>query len=481
MTIEPNAGAGADRNPITLSPTQRRWLAGLLLLALVLRLGWVLLLDPEPKLQGGDGPFYLHLGDQLARGRGLRHGEPVAVVGPVYPAYLAGLQMLLGPERVVAAARVGQAFIGVALVTLLFALGQRWKGPQAGLLAAGLAAVDFRLIVESGSIYTESLLTALLMFSLWLYVLSLERDRPLWWLLAGGVIGAAALTRGVVQLLPLALLVHLRVKRSGRRLWWAWGLLLAGFALVVSPWMIRNWLTFGSPKISHGGAAHFWMGARGEGRALRRDEMLAEIEALRIEDGGADRYSYFADAVGIIAADPLQFVQLRARRVVEAYLQPFGTVAAGVVFGNESIKSMLGKGSEHALSEVVALPAFWPKLWMYVLHFGSIGLALVYALARWPERREWSLYAIIILYFSLVYALLTIIPRYLFPIMPLYLLLAAGALADFRLTAAVWRREGVTEGLAGAAMPPGRRSGARPLRGARALGGRARPRGARAP
>ncbi len=457
MTIETNAGAGAPCARAAMPAQQRCWLAALLLLALALRLGWVLLIDPEPKLEGGDGPFYLHLGDQIARGRGLRYGEPVAVVGPVYPAYLAGMQMLLGPERVVVAARVGQSFIGVALATLLFALGRCWKGPQAGLMAAGLVAVDFRFIVESGSIYTESLLTTLLMFGLWLYVLSLERDRPLWWVLAGAVIGAAALTRGVVQLLPLALLMHLRVKRTGRRLWRAWGLLLAGFALVVSPWMIRNWLIFGSPKISHGGAAHFWMGARSEGRSLRKDEMLTEIESLRIEDGGADRYSYFADAIGTIAADPLQFVQLRARRVMEAYLQPFGTVTVGVALGNESVKSMFGKDRGHALSEVVALPASWPKMWMYMLHFGSIGLALVYALARWPERREWSLYAIIILYFSLVYALLTIIPRYLFPIMPLYMLLAAGAVADFRITTAMWRRAGVTEGSAGPAMPPGGR------------------------
>ena len=108
MTIETNAGAGAPCARAAMPAQQRCWLAALLLLALALRLGWVLLIDPEPKLEGGDGPFYLHLGDQIARGRGLRYGEPVAVVGPVYPAYLAGMQMLLGPERVVVAARVGQ-------------------------------------------------------------------------------------------------------------------------------------------------------------------------------------------------------------------------------------------------------------------------------------------------------------------------------------------------------------------------------------
>ena len=114
-------------------------------------------------------------------------------------------------------------------------------------------------------------------------------------------------------------------------------------------------------------------------------------------------------------------------------MQPFGTVTVGVVLGNESIKSMLPRGSGYSMSDVAALPAFWPKLWIYILHFGSIGLAVYYSLLRWRQWREWILFAIPVLYFTGVYAMLTIIPRYLFPIMPLYLLLAAGALVDFRL------------------------------------------------
>ena len=454
MTNELSAGSGANSARSSLSPLQRRWLVGVLLLSLVLRLGWVLLADPEPKLKGGDGPFYLHLGEQLIDGRGLRYGEPVAVVGPVYPAYLAGLQLLLGQGRVVSGARGGEAIIGVALVALMFELGWRWRGPQVGLLAAGLAAVDFRFIVEGGSISTESLLTALMVLSLWLYLLSLERDRTHWWVLTGAIIGVTALTRGVVQFLPLVLLAHLGAQRTGRGLWRAWGFLLTGFMLVVSPWMIRNWIFFGSPKISHGGAAHFWMGAQGDGRSLRKSEMLTEIDALRIGDGGADRYSYFADALGIIASDPLRFVQLRARRMAEAYLQPYGTVTLGVVLGNESIMLMLTRGSGYSLGDVAALPAFWPKLWMYMLHFGSIVLALYYVLVRWHTWREWMIFAIPVLYFSGVYALLTVIPRYLFPIMPLYLLLAAGALVDLGVTAAGRLRIRMTRRSAGAAMTP---------------------------
>ena len=181
--------------------------------------------------------------------------------------------------------------------------------------------------------------------------------------------------------------------------------------------------------------------------------MLSEIWDIRERDGGSDRYSYLSDAFAIIASDPLGFVLLRARRVAEAYLQPFGTVTVGVVLGGESIKAMLVQGSGHSLREVVTLPAFWPKLWIYILHFGSIAMAVWYSLWRWRKWREWSLFVIILLYFSGVYAFLTIIPRYLFPIMPLFILLAVGVLVDFRWNESEDRPNGMARRPDGSPMP----------------------------
>ena len=49
------------------------------------------------------------------------------------------------------------------------------------------------------------------------------------------------------------------------------------------------------------------------------------------------------------------------------------------------------------------------------------------------QRREylqWSVLAIVILCFSGAYTILTIIPRYIFPIMPLFLIMAAYVVMD---------------------------------------------------
>ncbi|GIS66952.1 MAG: hypothetical protein CM1200mP6_00200 [Anaerolineaceae bacterium] len=78
-----------------------------------------------------------------------------------------------------------------------------------GIVAAVLLAVDLRFIVESGSVSTESMLTILLMLSIWLYVVAIQTDNIRMWILVGVSTGITTLTRGIVQLLPLIFLLHL--------------------------------------------------------------------------------------------------------------------------------------------------------------------------------------------------------------------------------------------------------------------------------
>jgi len=214
------------------------------------------------------------------------------------------------------------------------------------------------------------------------------------------------------------------------RIWRSWVYLVSGFAIVVTPWILRNWMVFGSPTSVQGGAAHFWMGSQGDGRSFRKQEMLDKIYDLRIGNGGADRYSYINDAINIIGLDPIGFLRLRTARLSEAYLQPFGTVAVGEVFGNESIKDMVSSNFEGSLMDTIRSPAFFPKLWIYIIHYGSIASSAIYMVLQRREYLQWSVLAIVILCFSGAYTILTIIPRYIFPIMPLFLIMAAYVVMD---------------------------------------------------
>ena len=400
------------------------WLAAA---ALALRLAWVLLANPNPSLAGGDGPFYLHLANQIARGNGMQfNGMPMAVVGPVYPAYIAGLQLLVGEPLIQETARVGQALLSAVLALVLYAIGCRLHSTAAGLWAAGLFALDLRFIVEAGSISTETLFSLMLMLTVLAYLQARAHAKPAWWMLAGVLAGLTALTRAVAQLLPFVLLAHVWLQRRPRVAGRHQLLLLAGFAVAVAPWVARNWVVFGSPSIGEGGAAHFWLGATGSGMWTGNEQMMVDVERLRIAPG-SPQFAYLADAFHTILGNPARYIGLRLQRMLGAYAQPFGTVAVAGVFGDVSLKA--AAGTWRTAVAMLAYPVFWLKLWIYLWHFGSVLLSAAGVARYWRKPGVWLLPLLVIGYMSVLYAMLTIIPRYLFPIMPLYVVLAAAFLA----------------------------------------------------
>ena len=400
------------------------WLAAA---ALALRLAWVLLANPNPSLAGGDGPFYLHLANQIARGNGMQfNGMPMAVVGPVYPAYIAGLQLLVGEPLIQETARVGQALLSAVLALVLYAIGCRLHSSAAGLWAAGLFALDLRFIVEAGSISTETLFSLMLMLTVLAYLQARAHAKPAWWMIAGVLAGLTALTRAVAQLLPFVLLAHVWLQRRPRVAGRHQLLLLAGFAVAVAPWVARNWVVFGSPSIGEGGAAHFWLGATGSGMWTGNEQMMVDVERLRIAPG-SPQFAYLADAFHTILGNPARYIGLRLQRMLGAYAQPFGTVAVAGVFGDVSLKA--AAGTWRTAVAMLAYPVFWLKLWIYLWHFGSVLLSAACVARYWRKPGVWLLPLLVIGYMSVLYAMLTIIPRYLFPVMPLYVVLAAAFLA----------------------------------------------------
>lgn len=408
--------------------------------SLVLRLLWVLVLYPNPSLVGGDGPFYLRLADFIATGYGMVDSQlyrPTATVAPALPYVLAGLQLVFGKAHVVLAARLLQVFLGSGLVVILFALGTRWHSAKVGLLVALLAALDLRLIVESSELYTESLFIFCLYLSAWLLWRGLNRKDSSWSLaLAGLALGVALLTRAVAQFLPFVWLLPLWYwQNNGTRFAQSRLFLqraapfLAGVALLVLPWIGRNWYVFKRPFLAEGAGYHLYENSNStwEGNT----QGLEKIKDLEVESNPAGkRYAFFESALAVIGSDPLAYIQRRATAAVAAYLQPHGTVVLGNAFDPTGLKESVletirGQRTWRAL---LGSTAFWLKSWVYVWHFGSITLAVFYC---WQQRRNWPHWLWLVLligYLSAIYTLLLIIPRYLFPLMPAFLLLAAAQL-----------------------------------------------------
>ena len=225
--------------------------------ALVLRLVYALGFAPAPHGLGDD-VFYQGAAYQLADGHGyvtsglqvfLSGGSlPTAAHPPLYPLLLAAVATVAGHET--DALRLVGVLAGTTIVFLAGLVATRIAGPRAGVAAAALCAVYPAFVAADASLMSESLFGALVVAAL-LQTLRLV-DRPS---LAGTVglgvlIGCATLARAEGLLLVVLLAVPvLAATTRGRRLT-ALGALVAATALALSPWVIRNWHTFGHPLLS---------------------------------------------------------------------------------------------------------------------------------------------------------------------------------------------------------------------------------------
>jgi 4-amino-4-deoxy-L-arabinose transferase-like glycosyltransferase len=212
------------------------------LAALAVR-GLALIWLPQPPMPG-DGPNYVRLASALAAGQGYVsvEGAPTAERPPLYPLLLAMVFRVLG-ERLGAVYAV-QVVLDALSCLFIYLIGRRLFGEWPGLVAAALAVPYASLVAATRLVLSETLFIFLLLAGLWALVEALEHPRR--WRLAacGALIGLAALTRGTALLLPLALAVPLAARLGWRRALPSWGWLLAGFLVVLAPWMARNWRVF---------------------------------------------------------------------------------------------------------------------------------------------------------------------------------------------------------------------------------------------
>ncbi len=230
-------------------------LGGVLALAFAVRAIYALRSAPPLNFVEDDYFFYW-TGQQLAQGHG--YVSPVATFfhlpsrltaehPPLYPLMLAGMSKLGFAS--VNAQRMFNVAVGTVTVLLVALLARRLAGPRAGLVAGVLCAAYPSFIAANGAIMSETLFGALVAGAMLQAIrcwrrLSLPRAAVL-----GLLIGLATLTRSEGLLLWPLLVVPIAIRSPRRR-----GAVIAvaglGLVLVMTPWVVRNWVDFGRPVLS---------------------------------------------------------------------------------------------------------------------------------------------------------------------------------------------------------------------------------------
>jgi 4-amino-4-deoxy-L-arabinose transferase-like glycosyltransferase len=236
---------------------------GLIVLgAVALRVLHTLFVAPET---GGlsDSFWYAVAAQNISLGNGI-----VAAVGdpeihlvssaqhpPAYPVVLAGA-IKLGIDGDTGWRLLGALFGGLTVLGIGL-LGRRVGGATLGLVAAAIAAIYPLMIAVDGALLAETLYGPIVAFTL---VVAWDLgERPAVWraALVGVGIALATLTRSEALLL-LGLPLAWRGP-GGRVRWLRLGAIVAACAVVLAPWVIRNWSVFDRPLLStNDGALLAW-------------------------------------------------------------------------------------------------------------------------------------------------------------------------------------------------------------------------------
>ncbi len=440
---------------------------GLAALAAILLLGLALRIDYawEGRAPVFDAVAYEEIAGNLEEGNGFTLGvratQPASNYSPGLPLTVAGLYKLSGGEHE-RFARVVLALIGSLSVLFTYLIARRLSGSFAGLVGAGAVAVYPALLEYQGMLMGEPLAAALLSGAVLAMLWAAGPTTPARgscrggrgalragasstplpprhprerWLLPGLLLGALVLVRpeylGVSLLLSLVVFAR---ERSRVGLVNA-AILLAGVALVVAPWTVRNAVVLDRfVPVSTGGGQVLFAGtylpsdgdpekvgmevvARHPGlfepqdaERLRLEQILARLARQRYPDLPSDEAlgrmgrEQFWDDVTEKPAEYAGFVATKAWRIWS-----------------------------HGPREVMKRPGWevfhWALLVFSLLGFAVLALRCNAKAGKWPSfalHRGWEalLLATIFIAITAISALLVASPRRVLVMLPLVAALA---------------------------------------------------------
>jgi 4-amino-4-deoxy-L-arabinose transferase-like glycosyltransferase len=271
---------------------------------------------------------YLWLAQNIAEGRGFTY--PAAAPGqpeperfgraPIYPLFLALVDIVGGPSALLPAIKAVQAAVGTLGIWFVSLIAGRITGERGATAAAWIAALSPPLVWTPAYVFSETLYMAFALVNVIAADRALARGaRSGGWLWCGLVGGLAALTRPAHLFFLLLLGVYLVVRRRPA----AAVLAAAGALVTIAPWTARNWQEYGRPiVIASEGGITFWTGnhplSPGEGDMAANPAIKRDNQRLRAAHPGLSPEElepiYYREAFTAIAADPIWWAGLLARK-----------------------------------------------------------------------------------------------------------------------------------------------------------------------
>jgi 4-amino-4-deoxy-L-arabinose transferase-like glycosyltransferase len=282
-----------------LSPAKQLALVLLVALALRLTAAWCWHERTGGQFVFGDSDGYWVLARAVARGEPYQYGPETQIFRtPGYPVLLAPIFLIAGPEASVFWGRAWSAVFGTLSVAGVWWLGKRLFGPAAAMAAAVVTAFYPGAIATSVLVLTEAPFGLLMLVHLILWTVAWQTQGPR---RAAGLGFSAGLAAGVATLVrpswllftPFALAIGLAYGRPRTRHLGIGLAMLAGLALAMTPWVIRNERICGHlvPTSLQVGAS-LYDGLNPESTGASDMRFVAAMDAAeRADPGGGGRFA----------------------------------------------------------------------------------------------------------------------------------------------------------------------------------------------
>jgi 4-amino-4-deoxy-L-arabinose transferase-like glycosyltransferase len=175
---------------------------------------------------------------------------PTAWMPPVYPLVMAGAFKIFGvySESAAITLELLQTILSALTCVVLYALGKRLYNAHAGLLAAGLFAIYPPAIYYAvGMIWGTSLFTGCLLVVILMFLRQADHPHMKGGIGLGTMLGFTALVDPIiVSVYPFACAwLYFKAAGDRRTVINMMAVMLIFFGLVISPWVVRNYIVFG--------------------------------------------------------------------------------------------------------------------------------------------------------------------------------------------------------------------------------------------
>ncbi|WP_172254150.1 glycosyltransferase family 39 protein [Saccharibacillus deserti] len=237
-----------------ITPRDRVWLISIMAFVLAMSV-FVVLAHNNYFLLGdlnnpnNDDVKYVKSAELLLEGGPLAYNsgtEPSAFIMPGMPLLLAAFIGPFGEQGGIVAFRLFQCLEQAASIYILFLIARRVFGRRVALVSCVIAALYPPDYFSSGVILTESTFRLLCLLLVLVMMIAAENRKLSAYIGVGVLTAAAAYFKPQASLFPAVLLfLWLRERYSLKEIFKYTAVVLGTYLILLCPWWIRNFLTFG--------------------------------------------------------------------------------------------------------------------------------------------------------------------------------------------------------------------------------------------